>query len=654
MRPSLLVLEQPLLFQDNRSRSGRRAGRVRRMDRAAFADLVRQGPLAGDGGTGTSLAARGARSGFDLLTLRDRDLVRAVHASFVEAGAQVVETNTFGANRFKLGADAGLVQELNVAGVARAREAGARIVAGSIGPLGVRLAPYGRVPVADATAAFAEQARALAEGGADLLLLETFSDVAEAMCAVEGARSVCDLPVAVTFTFTRDDRTELGETPEDAAARARDADVDALGVNCSEGPEQVLRLIEIFAKVAPGIPLIAQPNAGGPQRLGDRMLFSASEEYFGTYTRAFAAAGTWLIGGCCGTRPEHIAAVTRALAEPRRVEVVEALGAPPEDAPSIEVTGEVPAAALGGFGRALEVWRGTGTAGAPVARTIVAVEMEPPRGVSAARLVAAAATLRDAGADVVNVADSPRARMRMSPWAACHLVQREAGIDTVLHFPTRGRNLLRIQSDLLAAYALGVRSIFAVMGDPTHIGDFPDAADLQDVTPSGLVALVKGQLNAGIDRGGSSIGEATAFVAGVALNPNAADPEREMRALARKVGNGADFILTQPVFDPSGLSDFLAAYAERYGALEVPVLAGLLPVVSGRHAEFLHNEVPGIVIGEDVRRRIAQAADERAEGALIAAELVGSLAGKTAGVYLIPPFHRYDFAAEIVDLIRRR
>ena len=613
------------------------------MDRHAFRALIEVGPLVGDGGTGTSLVAHGARpdSCFDALNLTHRDLVREVHRAFVEAGAQVVETNTFGANRYKLAAHdiAGMVREINLAGAARAREAGARTVAGSVGPLGVRLAPYGRVSAEDARAAFAEQVAALAEGGVDLVILETFSDVAELEQAVLAARATTDLPVVASLTFTRDDRTLLGETAADAANRLATADVDAIGVNCAEGPEQVLRLIRVMKANAPGVPFIAQPNAGGPQRLGDRIMFSATPEYLAEYARAFRAAGACLIGGCCGTEPRHIRAIAHALAEPAaeaiRVEVDEAAIEPADVA--------APAPEQTAFARALAS-----------GRTVITVEMEPPRGISVARLVAGAQTLGEAGADAINVSDSPMARMRMSPWAACHLIQTEAGVETVLNFPTRGRNILRVQSDLLAAYALGIRNIFAVMGDSTSIGDFPEAADLSDVTASGLIALITGSLNAGQDRGGSSIGEATRFVVGCALNPNAADLRREARILARKIEAGADFALTQAVFEPARLDKLRAAYEESHGQLTLPLLVGLLPIVSRRHAEFLHNEVPGIEIPEEVRERVGRASDERAEGIAIADELASQLAEQASGFYLIPPFHRYDLAAELIERIRSR
>jgi methionine synthase / methylenetetrahydrofolate reductase(NADPH) len=566
--------------------------------------------------------------------------VREVHEAFVEAGARVIETNTFGANRYKLAAHGfgDRVRETNVAGAARAREAGAQVVAGSVGPLGVRLAPYGRVSAAEARAAFAEQIAALAEGGCDVIMLETHSDLAELEQGIIAAREVCDLPVLATVTFTRDDRTLLGETPAMAAQKLVELQVDALGVNCSEGPEQVLRTLTAIKDQTNGIPLIAQPNAGAPQRMGGRIMFSASPEYIAEYAGAFRAAGVWLIGGCCGTQPVHIRALAHAVAAPTTpvaVEVGDVVGEP------VEVSAPRRAHTPTTLSQALVS-----------GRTVIAVEMEPPRGTSAARLVAGAGTLRDAGVDVINVADMPTARMRMSAWAACYLVQQEAGIETVLHFPTRGRNLLRVQGDLLAAYALGIRNIFAVLGDSTSIGDFPEAADLADVTPSGLIALVKGSLNAGTDRSGTSIGESTDFVVACALNANAVDIEREARILKRKVDAGADYALTQPVFDPARLDRLRATYEAAYGPLELPILMGLLPLVTRRHAEFLHNEVPGIDIPDEVRKRIGSATDERAEGIAIALELAQASEGRAVGLYLIPPFRRYDLAAELIERVR--
>jgi methionine synthase I (cobalamin-dependent)/5,10-methylenetetrahydrofolate reductase len=612
------------------------------MDRAAFRALLAEGPLLGDGGTGTSLVALGVppEACFEELNLSRPDLVARVHHAFLEAGARFVETNTWGANRPKLAREglAGRVRELNLAGARIAREAGAPLVAGSVGPLGVRLAPYGRVQPDEAREAFAEQIAALVEGGVDFLCLETHSDLAEVLCAIEAARSVApDLPVLASFTYTPDDRTPLGDTPEAVARRLARAEVDAVGVNCSQGPAQVLRIVTAMRPHAGGLPLAAMPNAGGPTRVGGRILYPATPEYFAEHATAFLDAGVAILGGCCGTGPEHISAMARAVAAPRPAPAVR-IEAAPEERP------ERPAAPAPATELARRLAAG---------RFVVNVEMDPPRGASAARMLAAAETLAEAGADTISVADSPMARMRMSPWAACHLIQQEAGIETILHFPTRGRNLLRVQGDLLAAHALGIRNVFAVMGDPTALGDYPEATDSVDLLPSGLIALIKRSFNVGLDRTGASIGEATAFVVGCAVNLNAPDLAREARTLRRKVLAGADFALSQPVFDRGRLEELRRAYEKRWEEpLTLPVLVGLLPLRTARHAEFLHNEVPGIDVPEAVRERMRRAADPHGEGLAIATELAAELRETAAGIYLIPPFERYDVAAELVERIR--
>ncbi|HVL89228.1 MAG TPA: bifunctional homocysteine S-methyltransferase/methylenetetrahydrofolate reductase [Actinomycetota bacterium] len=616
------------------------------MDRQAFRERLTRGTLLGDGGLGTSLVAAGVPldSFFDELNLSNPAVVEQAHRSFVFAGADFVETNTFGANRYKLTAH-GLeerIRELIVAAVGIARRAGV-YVAGSMGPLGVRLAPYGRVRPADARDAFAEQAGLLAEAGADFLIVETHADLAEAEEAVRAALET-GLPVVATMSFTRDDRTLLGSTPEECAAHLATLGVDALGVNCSEGPEQVLRLLETMRPHAQGIPLTAQPNAGGPSRMSGRLFYPATPEYFADFARQAIAAGVAIVGGCCGTDAGHI----RAMAGSRAAGGARAAAASAtEPLPAEEETEPLPAPFAGK--PAASRFAATLTSG----RLVITVEMDPPRGSSLARMLAGADTLRQAGADAIDVADSPMARMRMSPWAACHLIQDEAGIETVLHFPTRGRNLLRVQGDLLAAYALGVRNIFACMGDPTAIGDYPNAADTMDVVPSGLVSLVKSGFNEGLDRTGASIGEATSFVVGCALNPNAEDLEREVTVFHRKIESGADFALTQPIFDLSVLARFRAAYEAAHGPVTIPLLVGLLPLVSARHAEWLHNEVPGIDVPEAVREALRTAGDKaEATGLAIASDLSAQIAENAAGIYLMPPFGRYDLAADVIERAR--
>ncbi len=381
----------------------------------------------------------------------------------------------------------------------------------------------------------------------------------------------------------------------------------------------------------------AMPNAGWPETVGGRILYPAGPEYFGEYARAFAEAGASVIGGCCGTKPAHIAAMRHALETftPGARGATISVEAPPEEraAEALEPTRFAARLASGKF--------------------TIAVEVDPPKGFSTHKLMAGASMLAEAGADVINVADSPMARMRMSPWAVCHLVQERFGIETVLHFPTRGRNLLRVQGDLLAAHALGIRNLFVVMGDPTAVGDFPQAADKYDIVPSGLIRLIKGSFNLGREALGRDIGAPTAFFVGCALNLCAPTPQKEMATLRKKLDAGADFVLTQPVFEPECAASFLDAYRREYGELKIPVLAGVMPIHGAKHAAFLHNEVPGMAIPEKVRARIERAG-ERApeEGVRMAVELLRAVRGTVQGVYIMPPFGRYDLAAEIIEGVR--
>lgn len=607
------------------------------MDGRDLRELISSDPLLADGGVGTSLIERGVigpEGCFEALNLDRPDVVEAVHRAFAEAGSRIVETNTFGANRFALAkhGNGGRVAELNRAGVDLAKRAGV-LVAGSVGPLRVRLAPYGRVKRRQARDAYAEQIAALAEAGADVILIETQSDLTEIEEAVRAARSACALAVVVCATFTRDDRTLLGSTPEQVAARLAELGVDALGANCSQGPAQVLRLVHAMRPHAGDAPLVAMPNAGGPARVGERIMYPATPEYLGEYARAFVAAGASIVGGCCGTGPEHVRAMANALASPRQLDLELLPAAEPEGAPASRAS----VSELGG----------TLAAG----RFVIAVEMDPPRSISVARMLAGAQTLADAGADVIDVADSPMARMRMSPWAPARLIQEHVEIETVLHFPTRGRNLLRIQGDLLAAHALGIRNLFVCLGDPARIGDYPAATDNVDVVPTGLLALVTGSLNKGKDQAGTPIGEPTSFVCGCAVNLSAADAGRECRLLRKKIDAGAAFALSQPVYSADVYRTFRKAYEERFGRLELPILVGLLPLVTSRHAEFLHNEVPGISVPSHVRERM-RSPDERAQGLAVAAELARELRAEAAGIYLISPFGRYDIVAEIVERVR--
>ena len=440
------------------------------------------------------------------------------------------------------------------------------------------------------------------------------------------------------MTFTRDRRTLLGDTPQEVAEKIAAMDVDVIGVNCSGGPVQLLRILRQMKQAVPEARYSIMPNAGFPERVGGRIMYPAGPEYFHDYALSFWRAGASVIGGCCGTTPEHV-----------RV-MVEAVSREPEDfllnelphldlVPPEEVE---PAGARSQMAQKLEA-----------GKFVIAVEMDPPRGLSTHKLLAGASLLADAGADVIDVADSPLARMRMSPWAVCQLIQSRFEVETTLHFPTRGRNLLRVQGDLLASHALGVRNVFVVMGDPTAIGDYPDANDSYDLVPTGLIKLIKEGFNAGVDHSGGAIGQPTSFFVGAALNLCPNDPERELRIVRKKLASGVDFFLTQPVFEPDKARAFFKRYEAHYGKLGVPVLAGILPLVTDRHARFLHNEVPGIIIPETLQARMAGAGEEMAaEGAQIAVELIEELKQDFQGVYFMPAFNRFDMVAGIIERVR--
>ena len=604
-------------------------------------------PILADGAMGTLLHARGVGFDqcFDELNLTEPALVAEVHRAYIEAGSQIIYSNTFGANRYKL-AEHGLeyqVAEINQAGVVLAKRVVAAsfkdvLVAGDVGPLGVRLAPFGRVQIDQAKAAFTEQIAALCEAGVDLLVIETFGDLYEIREAVTAAREFCEMPIVASVTFTRDDRTVLGDTPAKVARTLHEAGADLIGANCSGGPAQLFRILGQMKQAVPAARLIVKPNAGWPEQVGGRVMYSAGPDYFGEYAQSFAEMGVKLIGGCCGTTPAHIAQMKVALeAVPLTLgrESTRSAATTPEPRDGIP---ERPTQLAQKFA---------------AGHFVIAVEMDPPRGLAPHKIIAGASTLKEAGADVINVADSPMARMRMSPWAVCELVQRDVGIETTLHFPTRGRNLLRVQGDLLAAHALGIRNVFVVMGDPTAIGDYPEAMDNYDLAPSGLMQLIAQRFNQGVDHAGSDIGQPTRFFVGCALNLLPPDPEREIKLLRRKIANGANFALTQPVYQPEKAREFLDLYAKQFGDLEMPVLVGILPLYSVRHAAFLHNEVPGIVIPEEIRARIAEAGEGAPqEGVRIAVELVQQIKTWGQGIYLMPAFGRYDLAAEIVEAIR--
>jgi len=592
-----------------------------------------------DGAMGTMLYDKGLYLNvcYDEVTLRQPQLVREVHDAYIRAGAELIETNTFGANALKL-AGYGLADEvtaINRTAAELAREvAGNQVsVLGAIGPLGVRIEPYGPTGRDDARALFRQQAAALAAGGVDGFILETFADLDELHAALEGVREASDLPVFAQMTITEDGTTAYGTEPAVIATQLTAWGADVVGLNCSVGPAVILDAIERMA-VATDRPLSAQPNAGLPRDVGDRKIYLASPEYLATYSRRLIEAGVRFVGGCCGTTPAHIKAVSDALAslQPRQVARI----VPRAEVVSSAAVEPVPLAARSAFGAKL-------AAGAMV----TSVEIVPPRGWDPSSMLQQCRRLKAAGVDVVNVPDGPRAQSRMGVLPSAIVIEREVALETVVHYCCRDRNLLGMLSDLLGAAAAGLRNILIITGDPPKMGPYPSATAVFDVDSIGLTNLVY-RLNHGQDPGGNSIGAPTQFVVGVGANPSAVDLERELKRFWWKVDAGAEFAVTQPVFDVSQLETFL----ERTRDFRIPVVAGIWPLVSLRNAEFLANEVPGVQVPDAVMVRMARAQERGkdaalAEGVAIAREMFTRVQGLVQGVQVSAPFGKVEVALEV-------
>ncbi|MGZ8379286.1 MAG: bifunctional homocysteine S-methyltransferase/methylenetetrahydrofolate reductase [Gemmatirosa sp.] len=603
---------------------------------------------------GTMLYAKGVFiiQCYDELALRAPELVRDVHRAYVAAGAEVLETNTFGANRAKLATYGleGQVGAINQRAAELAREAAADapgrtvLVAGAVGPLGLRIEPYGPTSREEARAMFAEQMTALRAGGADLFVLETFGDLLELEQALLAAREIAPgVPVVAMTTVGEDLRTPFGAAPADVA-RALDAwGADVIGLNCSVGPQTILEAIEQMAAVTPR-KLAAMPNAGMPREVGGRRIYMASAEYFATYARHLVQGGAKIVGGCCGTTPEHVRAMSQAL----RVE--RAIAAQGRRSATPTTTAEH---------RAVEAARPAGVTPIPLAdrsrlgaklaagEFITTVEIVPPRGIDTTKLLTDAATLHAAGVDAINVPDGPRAQSRMGAIATSLLIEQRVGIESVTHYACRDRNLLGMLSDLLGAAGLGLRNLLLITGDPPKMGPYPDATAVFVSDALGLPTLVAG-LNRGQDPGGNAIGAPTRFVVGVGVNPAAIDPAHERQRFAYKVEAGAEYAITQPVFDPAQLERFLRTIED----VRIPIVAGIWPLVSARNAEFLANEVPGVTVPESVLVRMRQAnarskEHAAAEGIAIAREMLELVRGEVQGVQVSAPFGRVELALEV-------
>jgi methionine synthase I (cobalamin-dependent)/5,10-methylenetetrahydrofolate reductase len=592
-----------------------------------------------DGAMGTELYGRGVFINvcFDELNLRQPELVREVHAAYVAAGAEILETNTFGANPVKLG-HYGLAEQAEAinrraAAIAREAAAGRASVLGAIGPLGIRLEPFGPTSRFEAFEHFKAQAEGLLAGGVDGFILETFSVVEEIHEALRAVRAVSDLPIVAQMTIQDDGLTVYGTTPETFARALDEFGADVIGVNCSVGPQGVLEVIERIVRVTER-PLSAQPNAGLPREIDDRKIYLASPEYIGAYAKRLVEAGARFVGGCCGTTPDHIREVVNYVASvsPRRS--VHVAAAPLQAAPGVD---PVPLGERSAWGRKL--------AAGEFLRT---VEIVPPKGVDATQMLEAARLLKAADVDAVNVPDGPRAQSRMGAVLSALLIERETGLETVVHYTCRDRNLLSMLSDLLGAAAHGLHNLLLVTGDPPKMGPYPEATAVFDIDSIGLTNLVF-RLNHGLDPGGNALGRATAFVLGVGVNPVAIDPDRELRRFAWKVDAGAEFAITQPVFDPERLESFL----RRIEGFRIPIVAGIWPLVSLRNAEFLANEVPGVSVPAAVLERMRAAQDRGrdaavAEGVAIARETLARVRPVVQGVQVSAPVGRAAIALDVL------
>jgi homocysteine S-methyltransferase len=600
-----------------------------------------------DGAMGTQLYERGVfiNRCYDDLNRSEPETIREIHAAYREAGAEVLETNTFGANRYQLQSH-GLeeeVAEINRAGAELAREeaGGELFVAGSIGPLGVRLEPYGPTSRREARDAFREQARALADGGVDVFMLETFADLDELEQAVAGCREASDLPVVAQMTIQPDGETTYGTGPAQIAREAEGFGADAVGLNCSVGPAILLEAVREMSS-ATSLPLSALPNAGLPQEVQGRKMYLASPEYMASYSRRLAEAGARIVGGCCGTGPDHVremASQLRALSSEPTLDVA---ARPVQDEDGEEAE-PVALADRSGWGRKIAA-----------GEEVVSVELRPPKGSDPGEFVAAGQKLRRAGVDAVSIPDQARASMRMGVVAAATLLQGRAGLEAVVHYTCRDRNLLGMATDLLGAEALGVRNLLLVTGDPPRMGPYGEATGVFDIDSIGLANLVA-RLNRGRDLGGNPMGSRTSFVAGVAVNPGAVDLEREKRRWYWKVDAGADFAVTQPVFEPETLERFLD-HAESEGT-RIPVVAGLWPLTSLRDAEFLNYEVPGIQVPEAILERMAEAEESgpeaaRREGLAVARETIDRIRGRVEGLQITAPSDRLEPVLELLRDLR--
>ncbi|MGB7202849.1 MAG: bifunctional homocysteine S-methyltransferase/methylenetetrahydrofolate reductase [Pyrinomonadaceae bacterium] len=600
-----------------------------------------------DGAVGTRLYTKGIyiNRSYDELNLVAPDLVREVHEEYINAGADIIETNTFGATRHKLqpyGLESKL-RDINIAAVKVAREAaGERVfVAGAVGPLGLRIEPYGPTSFDEAKDMFKEQVEALLDGGVDLFILETFSELQAIEQAIRAVRELSDLPIVAQMTIQMDGNTTFGTTPATFTKKLDELGVEVIGLNCGMGPTHVLNALEVMRGVTDK-PLSAQPNAGLPRDVQGRQFYMGSPEYMAEFSRRFVQSGAKFVGGCCGTTPTHIKMIASAIRADSPRQTAKAFVKQPATVAELmpQDVQVVPAEERSNW--AAKIARG---------EFVTSVEVLPPKGCDAQKTLDSIRLLKDAGVDGVNIPDGPRAQTRMSAQATAVLVEREIGIEAVLHYCCRDRNLLGMMSDLLGAAALGLRNLLIITGDPPKMGPYPDATAVFDIDSIGLTNMAN-KLNHGLDLGNNPIGKPTAFSIGVGVNPGAVNMEEEIKRFEWKVEAGAEYAITQPVFDTAQLKRFL----ELISHVRIPIVAGIWPLISYRNAEFMHNEVPGIEVTPAILERMRIASDKskedaRDEGIAIARESLLEVRDVIQGVQVSAPFGNVKYALQVFEVL---
>lgn len=609
-----------------------------------FKSFVDKNIVVFDGAMGTMLYQKGVYINrvYDELNLSQPSLVKEIHKEYLEAGANVLETNTFGANKFKLQPH-GLqdkVEVINYQAAKLAKEvAGDKAyVAGSIGPLGIRIEPWGKTSVEEAEEAFYEQAKGLLAGGVDLFILETFFDINEIHQAIKALKRLTDKPVIASMTINEDGNALYGTSVDVFAPKLEAWGADIIGLNCSVGPKTMFDAIEKMRQLT-NLNLIAQPNAGLPKVVDGRMIYLSNPEYFGEYAKRFIQAGVRIVGGCCGTTPEHIKWVVnavKALTPGGRSIIPTAKSSESHAAFDIEI---IPREKKSEFGRRIAD-----------KEFVVTAELTPPKGCDPQKVIDRASQLKQAGVNAINIPDGPRASARLSPMAMSILIEQKVGIETILHYCCRDRNILGIQSDLLGAYAIGLRNILAITGDPPKVGNYPQATAVFDIDSIGLVNVLQ-RLNHGADLGSNPIGKPTGFLVGVGANPGAIDLDLEISRFEWKVDAGAEFAITQPVFDIELLEKFL----DRIKHVRIPVLAGIWPLASLKNAEFMNNEVPGASVPDELMERLRKADSveaQREEGIAIAREALQKVKNMVEGVQISVPFGRVENVLKVLEVLK--